>query len=154
MPNPVPLPIHFKLPGRSYSQIGRKGNVALYSVYSDYLVIPNYALPYALIGFELITIRTFNGRERYPFPRQFGRCAWSIPKSFPRTRPLNSRRSSSGRRQHPCSALQTFPDRSTSTQVSAHLAQPAESADQTPSEDATYATITPQRRVTLLKGQL
>jgi hypothetical protein len=61
IPMITPLPIHFKLPGRSYSQIGRKGNVALYSVYSDYLVIPNYALPYLLIGFELIVIRILNG---------------------------------------------------------------------------------------------
>ena len=76
------LPIHFKLPGRSYSQIGRKGNVALYSVYSDYLSLPDFALPYILIGYELIVIKIMpNGQERYPRDEDFGKSAWSIPKA-------------------------------------------------------------------------
>jgi hypothetical protein len=81
----TPLPIHFKLPGRSYSQIGRKGNVALYSVYSDYFILPDFALPYVLIGFELVIVKIKDGVERYPSAWQFGHCAWSIPKSFART---------------------------------------------------------------------
>jgi hypothetical protein len=78
----VPLPIHFKTPGRSYSQIGRKGNVALYSVYSDYFVLPDFALPYLLIGFELIVIKVKDGVEVYPAAWQFGKIAWSIPKAL------------------------------------------------------------------------
>src|SRR5215472_17473785 len=90
MTNPTPvtktLPIHFKTPGRSYSQIGRKGNVALYSVYSDYFLLHGFRLPFLLIGFELIVIKTKrNGQERYPRPEEFGKCALSIPKSFQRS---------------------------------------------------------------------
>jgi len=77
----IPLPIHFKKPGRSYSQIGRKGNVALYAVYSDYFCLPGFALPYLLIGFELVCAKIHNGAERYPWPCEFGKCAWSIPKA-------------------------------------------------------------------------
>lgn len=148
--NPVPLPIHFKLPGRSYSQIGRKGNVALYSVYSDYLIIPDYALPYALIGFELIVIRIINGSERYPSDKQFGKSAWSIPKSFARACLARTRRCLNGLCLRMCPTPKTVPNRSTSSEVSADVAQRSAANDQAP---AKHATNTPQRRVTLLKGQ-
>lgn len=78
--SPQKLPIHFKLPGRSYAQIGRKGNIALYAVYSDYIIVPDFALPYALIGYELIAIKVWKGRETYPNDSEFGSRAWSIPK--------------------------------------------------------------------------
>jgi len=82
----IPLPIHFKKPGRSYSQIGRKGNVALYSVHSDYCTLFT-ALPYLLIGYELIVIKTKrNGTERYPRDEEFGASGWAIPKSLSRSR--------------------------------------------------------------------
>jgi hypothetical protein len=161
---PVPLPIHFKLPGRSYSQIGRKGNVALYSVYSDYLIIPSYALPYALIGFELIVIKVKDGSERYPSAWQFGSCAWSVPKSFLRTCSARSRSCLNGWRKRCRSTSKTVPNRSTSSEVSADVAQRSETNDQTPKMSPLRgfisltaprdATNTPQRRVTLLKGQL
>src|SRR5215510_14901011 len=83
-PKIIPLPIHFKRPGRSYSQIGRKGNVALYAVYSDYCTLFT-VLPYLLLGYELIVIKTKpNGLERYPRDEEFGQSGWSIPKSFSR----------------------------------------------------------------------
>jgi hypothetical protein len=151
MTNPVPLPIHFKGVGRSYSQIGRKGNVALYSVYSDYFIPPDYALPYVLIGFELITIRVINGIERYPAPDQFGHCAWSIPKSFARSCIALSRRCVSRWRLRMWKTSQTVPDRSTSSGVLAHLACQAAPSCQA---HAKQATNWPQRRVTLLKGQM
>jgi|SRR5215469_1361481 len=84
-PQIIPVPIHFKTPGRSFSQIGRKGNVALYSVYSDYFSMPDFALPYLLLGYELVVIKTNrNGVERYPRDEEFGSSGWSIPKSFSR----------------------------------------------------------------------
>src|SRR5215510_2224047 len=92
----IQLPIHFKRPGRSYSQIGRKGNVALYAVYSDYFILPDFALPYLLIGFELVVIKTKNNRELYPAAWQFGSIAWSLPKSLKRTRRTRLRSSSFG----------------------------------------------------------
>jgi hypothetical protein len=151
MTNPVPLPIHFKLPGRSYSQIGRKGNVALYSVYSDYITDLAFSFPFVLIGFELIVIKTKNGSERYPRPEQFGHSAWSIPKSFLRVCFARFRGCLYGRSKFQEFLPMAVPDRSPSSEERAHLAQQAAQDHQTPSEDA---TITPQRRVTLLKGQL
>lgn len=109
---PVPLPIHFKLPGRSYSQIGRKGNVALYSVYSDYFSLPNYALPYVLIGFELIVVKVKDGREVYPSAWQFGSLAWSIPKSLTRVCVACTRCCRFLRSQLGLSKSETVPDRS------------------------------------------
>jgi hypothetical protein len=165
MPKPVPLPIHFKLPGRSYSQIGRKGNVALYSVYSDYSDDRFSSLPYVLIGFELVVIKIKNGFEIYPSAWQFGRCAWSIPKSFPRVCSACLRRCVSRFAQLRKRWLNSFPYRSTSSQVWAHLANSSPQADQTSSSSPLRgfisltsgtipATNTPQRRVTLLKGQI
>lgn len=111
----VPLPIHFKTPGRSYSQIGRKGNVALYSVYSDYFILPDFALPYLLIGFELIVIKVRDGRELYPAAWQFGSIAWSIPKSIQRACRTGFRLCCSGWNQLGLSQSKTILDRSTSS---------------------------------------
>lgn len=102
----IPLPIHFKEPGRSYSQIGRKGNVALYAVYSDYVIVPSYALPYVLLGYELVCIKIKDGKELYPRPWQFGSCAWSIPKSFSRFSRVGPR-SCSSRFRNPKLGVQT-----------------------------------------------
>ena len=146
MTNPVPLPIHFKLPGRSYSQIGRKGNVALYSVYSDYMQDRMYGWPYVLLGFELIVIKVRNGCEVYPSAWQFGKCAWSIPKSFARVCYACSRSSRSCFAKLRKHLPNPFPDRSTLAEERAHLAHISSPSDQTPSENA---TIAPQRRVTL-----
>jgi len=151
MPNPLPLPIHFKLPGRSYSQIGRKGNVALYSVYSDYVNNRACSLPYILIGFELIVIKIKDGYETYPSAWQFGKSAWSIPKSFSRVCSAGARRCVCVLAKLRRLSFDSIPYRSTSTQESAHLAWRTEPIGETSSEQATY---TPQRRVTLLKGQL
>lgn len=119
---PSPLPIHFKLPGRSYSQIGRKGNVALYSVYSDYFNFNGFTLPYILIGFELIAIKVKNGRECYPTARDFGKCAWAIPKSVSRICSLSSRCCRIVRSAMFGSTSKTAADRSSAPEASAHLA--------------------------------
>jgi hypothetical protein len=139
----TPLPIHFKLPGRSYSQIGRKGNVALYSVYSDYFSFPDFALPYLLIGFELIVIKTKrNGDERYPRNEEFGHSAFSIPKaskSFGRTR-LGMR--SRERHQRGCSTYETFPERSQASQAVSAIAALAPSKHRNRSQaDQTSAKV-------------
>jgi hypothetical protein len=129
--NPIPLPIHFKTPGRSYSQIGRKGNVALYSVYSDYFSFPDFALPYVLIGFELIVIKTKNGVERYPRPWQFRHHRLVNPKSFSRTR--RTRFGRSFFMQWPIclsKSPQVF-NRSATSEVAAHLEKAESKADQT-----------------------
>ena len=146
MHKPIQLPIHFKTPGRSYSQIGRKGNIALYSVYSDYLAIPNFALPYLLVGYELIVIKVKNGRECYPASWQFGQLAWSIPKSFSRLCSACFRGCLYVHRKLCLSKFKTVPNRSTASEASAHMAQHQSPQDQTPSETATNA---PQRRVSL-----
>jgi hypothetical protein len=120
--NPVPLPFHFKLQGRSYNQIGRKGNIALYSVYSDYLIIPDYALPYILLGYELIVIKVKHGREVYPSAWQFGKIAWAIPKSISRVCSACSRCCDFIDRQLGLSKSKTLVDRSTSSARCAALA--------------------------------
>jgi hypothetical protein len=146
MQNPIPLPIHFKLPGRSYSQIGRKGNVALYSVYSDYFILPTDALPFALIGYELIAITTKNGREIYPPPRLFGESAWSIPKRFARACFARTRCRGSQRLKLLRCTFETLLDRSTTSPSSARLAP---SQPQTNQKAPEWDTIVTQRRVTL-----
>lgn len=122
--NPTQLPIHFKKPGRSYNQIGRKGNVALYSVYSDYLTLPDLAWPYILIGFELVAIKTNRAgtKECYPKDQDFGKSAWSIPKSWSRIRSPRPRCSPSVVSRSGCSTPQTLLDRSPTSQASACLA--------------------------------
>ena len=145
----TPLPIHFKTPGRSYSQIGRKGNIALYAVYSDYFILPGDALPFALIGYELIAIKIKNRREIYPPSWLFGESAWSIPKRFAQ---LGFACVGSGRSQLPKllrRSPKTVLDRSTASATSADLAPRQSQTDQTteiPSENATKA---PQERVAL-----
>ena len=171
----TPLPIHFKTPGRSYSQIGRKGNVALYSVYSDYFSLPDFALPYLLIGFELVVIKTNrNGVERYPRAEQFGHSAWSIPKASKRFGFTCSRMCRSYRQQLRISQLTKVPHRSATSEESSLVAPnkfvtatSADQADQTAGETAENATAAPlaqlslgktrmanpaSRRVTLLSG--
>ena len=126
----TPLPIHFKEPGRSYSQIGRKGNVALYQVFSDYLIIPSYALPYVLVGFELVCIKIDKtGRERYPRPEEFGKSAWSIPKSFSSTRRIGSRSCEYGSSEFRSQTPPTLLDRSAAPEEPAHLAAGAPEED-------------------------
>jgi hypothetical protein len=149
-PNPpVPLPIHFKLPGRSYSQIGRKGNIALYSVYSDYIIVPDFATPYLLIGYELIAIKVWKGRETYPNDSEFGSRAWSIPKSLPRVCSPCTRRRVFGMPQFSVSQSKTFPYRSSSSGPSAHLAQRASQKDKTAAKCSEIGTYKAQRRVSL-----
>jgi len=118
----TPLPIHFKKPGRSYSQIGRKGNVALYAVYSDYFLLKDFYLPYLLIGFELVCIKIKGLKEQYPRASEFGRSAWSIPKSFKRIRRTCSRLGQSMQQGSRCSTLKTFLDWSASSRASATMA--------------------------------
>jgi hypothetical protein len=153
----IPLPIHFKRPGRSYSQIGRKGNVALYSVYSDYFSLPDFALPYLLIGFELVTIKTNRaGVERYPRNEEFGHCAFAISrasKRFGRTR-LGMR--SRERHCRSGSTSKTLPNRSATSEESCAIATLAPSkhcngpqADQTSAKVSEIVTRLSPRRVTL-----
>lgn len=122
---PIPLPIHFKLPGRSYNQIGRKGNIALYSVYSDYSFDRKTSWPYVLLGFELIAIKVKNGKELYPRPEQFGSSAWSIPKSFFSFRRVGSRRRESRYTEFRSATFISVPNRSASSQVLSRLAPSA-----------------------------
>jgi hypothetical protein len=153
----TPLPIHFKTPGRSYSQIGRKGNVALYSVYSDYFSLPDFALPYLLIGFELVTIKTNRaGVERYPRDEEFGHCAFAISrasKRFGRTR-VGMR--GVGRHRFSIQKPKTFPNRSATSEESCDIATLAPSehrdgpqADQTSAKVSESVTRLSPRRVTL-----
>jgi len=155
-PKITQLPIHFKTPGRSYSQIGRKGNVALYSVYSDYFILPDFALPYLLIGYELIVIKTKpNGDERYPRNEEFGHCAFAISKASKRFGRISSRMR--GRERHQCSgtAFKTFPNRSPTSEACSSVATVAPSqysitrtqTDQTPAKTPPIR----HRRVTLLE---
>ena len=121
-----PLPLHFKLPGRSYSQIGRKGNVALYAVYSDYFSLPDFALPYIIIGFELIVIKTNRlGLELYPADWQFGKLAWSIPKSLQRVSRTSIGRCLSNWTKLCISEFKTFLNRSPASEASSPLATTA-----------------------------
>jgi hypothetical protein len=146
---PVPLPFHFKLPGRSYNQIGRKGNVALYSVYSDYFSLPNFALPYLLIGFELVVIKTKDGREVYPSAWQFGKSAWSIPKSLSQlcfTRPRLRRSDTAKLRRF---SLATLVDRSTTSEASTRMAPRPSQTNQTAAKCSEIGTYKAQRRVSL-----
>ena len=148
---PTKLPIHFKLPGRSYSQLGRKGNVALYSVYSDYSLDRKTSWPYVLLGFELVVIKIKNNCEVYPGNWEFGKTAWSIPKSFPRV--SRTRLRFSGFREPELRILgpSSFPDRSSFTQELEDLAAVPEKTDQTASEAPPERH---QRRVALGKNQI
>lgn len=121
-PEIIPLPIHFKTPGRSYNQLGRKGNVALYSVYSDYLLDRNTSLPYVLLGFELIVIKSRKGKELYPRSEQFGTCAWSIPKSLFCFRRIGSRSCDFRRPEFRSATFATLLNRSATSEVCSHLA--------------------------------
>jgi hypothetical protein len=150
----TPLPFHFKTPGRSYSQIGRKGNVALYAVYSDYFSLPDFALPYLLIGYELIVIKTNrNGVERYPAPWQFGHCAWSIPKASKRFGRTRSRMCRSIGQKLRISKSKKVLNRSATSEESTLMAptefgttKPASQADQTASESEESVTaLSPKR---------
>ena len=157
---PEKLPIHFKTQGRSYSQIGRKGNVALYSVYSDYFILPDFALPYLLIGYELIVIKTKpNGDERYPRAEEFGHSAFAISKASKSFGRISSRLR--GRERHQCSstAFKTLPNRSPTSEACSPVAALAASqysitrtqTDQTPTKTPPIR----HRRVTLLgKNQI
>jgi hypothetical protein len=153
------LPIHFKTPGRSYSQIGRKGNVALYQVFSDYLIVPDFVLPYLTIGFELIAIKNkLNGDERYPRPEEFGHCAWSIPKSFSPPCSISLGMRGVGRNQRGSSTSKILPNRSPTSEGSpGPPLETTQGSGQSQKTDQTPAEAPPERhrRVTLLgKNQI
>jgi hypothetical protein len=153
----TPLPIHFKTPGRSYSQIGRKGNVALYAVYSDYFSLPDFALPYLLIGFELVVIKTNrNGVERYPRNEEFGHSAWAISRASKSTRRVSFRVRGSYRQEFCIQGIAQVLNRSSPSEELEALASDqfgtaasAQEADKTSGKVSEIVTRLSPRRVSL-----
>jgi hypothetical protein len=145
------LPLHFKGNGRSYSQLGRRGNVALYAVYSDYFLLHGFVAPYLLIGFELVCCDSKrNGVERYPRDEEFGQRALSIPKSIQGSCRVPPRLRRSESYQFIRSSSETILDRSTTPEESAVLAQAQFNRRQFPSPAYQTSHKEATRRVTLL----